>query len=420
MDTSRRVFFNKLTIGIAASTIIPRINLQSEEQIFLKNGEINWDEVRKNFPLSKERIYFNNGTFGPSPNSVIEKMKNQIDEINATGDYGSTSSTINSVAHFINAEESEIALTHNTTEGINIMAFGVKMKADDEIIMCSHEHVGNAMPWLNRAKRDHLKIRVFDPGNTREENISAIKSLINSKTRVIAIPHIPCTTGIVFPIAEIAEIAREKNIITAIDGAHGVGTFNFDIRSLGVDMYASCCHKWLLGPAGTGFVFINNAILPDIEAIHVGAYSDSGWKLDTKEQEILGFNPTAHRFFYGTQGKAHFSGVDAAIDFHQNIGSQEIEDRIRFLNNYLYQGLQQFPKKLDILTPKESVSRLAMVSFKPKNTDYKEFGHILNEEKIRVRQVPESGLNAIRISTHIYNSTEEIDYLLKVIEDRLK
>jgi selenocysteine lyase/cysteine desulfurase len=296
------------------------------------------------------------------------------------------------------------------------MVWGLPLNKGDEVILTTHEHVGNGLPWLNRAKLDGIIIRTFKPQDTQEKNLEAINNLINSKTRVIAVPHVTCTTGVVFPIKEIADLARSKGIYSAIDGAHGAGTFDLNILELGCDFYAGCFHKWLLGPVGTGFLYVKKELLDKLQAIQVGGYSDDGWDITTNPPVLFGYNPTAHRYDYGTQSRALYVGAAAAAKYHLEIGKEKVESRIRELNDYLYLGLQNIGAKIQILTPEERESRIAMISFKSELMNFKELGIELAKDGFRIRQVPESGVNAIRVSTHIYNSKSEIDSLIKAIE----
>ena len=169
-----------------------------------------WDQIRLQFPLEKDRIYLNNGTFGPSPFPVLKAVQDSFDKTNRTGNYGNPGSGREKIAEFFGVKSTEISLTHNTTEGINIMAQGLPFQAGDEVIVTTHEHAGNAIPWLNRMSLDGIVLRVFEPKDTQEENFKAIKNLVSSRTKAIAIPHVTCTTGTVFPIRQISEFARKK------------------------------------------------------------------------------------------------------------------------------------------------------------------------------------------------------------------
>jgi selenocysteine lyase/cysteine desulfurase len=122
---------------------------------------------------------------------------------------------------------------------------------------------------------------------------------------------------------------------------------------------------------------------------------------------------TAHRYDYGTQSKSLYVGVAAATDFHLQIGKAKIEARIRELNEFLYQGLLEIGDEIELLTPLESASRISLVSFRPRKLTYQQVGAALSKAGFRIRQVPEGGVNAIRVSTHVYNSKEELEAFLK-------
>ncbi|WP_425637609.1 aminotransferase class V-fold PLP-dependent enzyme [Algoriphagus yeomjeoni] len=414
---SRRSFIQKLGVGIAIPSLV---SFRSSEESTLKyidqslNGEDFWSEIRKQFPLKESRVYLNNGTFGPSPQVVLDALQSSFVETNTSGEYGHIEPEREKLAAFVGIKTSEISLTHNTTEGINIMCWGLPLKAGDEIIITLHEHVGNALPWLNRAKLHGITLKPFEPKATQAENLDLIKSLVTPKTKVIAIPHVTCTTGLVFPIKEISAFARSKGIFTAIDGAHGAGTFNLDLHDLGCDLYASSYHKWVLGPNGTGFLYVREEILEQVQAYQVGAYSDLGWDMYQNPPELKGYVPTAHRFDYGSQSLPMMKGAVAATYFHAEIGKGKVEARVRELNQYLFDGLDEMNSLLDVLSPSESESRISMVNFKPKKMNFQEAAGLISKEGFRIRQVPESKLDAIRISTHIYNSKAEIDSFLEV------
>ena len=415
---NRKSFLKKLSLSLLAPSIFSSsVQAGARSKIdHSLNGEEYWAMLRNSFPLADTRAYLNNGTFGPSPYPVLDALKESLEKINQTGEYGHTNHIREELANFVGAKTSEISLTHNTTEGINIVAWGVPLKRGDEVIISLHEHVGNALPWLNRAKLDGIVLRTFEPSITRQENYDKVKALINSKTRVIALPHITCTTGLVFPIKEICELAKQKNIFTAIDGAHSAGTFDLDLNELGCDFYSMCGHKWLLGPGGSGFLYVREELLDTLQVYHVGAYSDTGWDLYSNPPAIAEYVPTAHRYDYGTQGTALYEGVGAAAKFHTSIGKRKVEARVRELSSYLFEGLSEFSSKIDILTPHEESSRICMVTFKPKNHEYRKFANDLSAKGFRIRVVPESHLDAIRISTHIYNSKQELDNLLAAIK----
>ena len=413
---SRRSFLQNLTATLALPAL-SGFRLMGERSAnpvdFSLQGEDFWTQIRSSFPLTQDRVYLNNGTFGPAPFSVLEALRISQESINTSGEYGSSDPERIVLASYLGIKVSELSLTHNTTEGINIMVWGLPLKAGDEVILTTHEHAGNALPWLNRVKLDGIVLRTFEPKASQQENLDLIKSLVNSRTKAIGIPHVTCTTGLVFPIREISEFARNRNIYTAIDGAHGAGTFDLDLHDLGCDFYAGCYHKWMLGPSGTGFLYVKEDKLEELQAIQIGGHTDKGWDMTQNPPVFEGLVDTAHRFDYGTQSKSLYVGVAAATDFHLQIGKAKIEARIRELNEFLYQGLLEIGDEIELLTPLESASRISLVSFRPRKLTYQQVGAALSKAGFRIRQVPEGGVNAIRVSTHIYNSKEELEAFLK-------
>ena len=415
MGINRRNFLQKVLVSASATCVTSNL-LSKNSNTNILSAPNSWTEIASLFPINKNKIYFNNGTMGPSPTPVTDVLIEKIHSVDSTGHYRDYEQSRIQLAAYIGAENSEISLTHNTTEGINILCWGLKLKKGDEIIICNHEHVGGALPWLNLAKIKQLKVSVFQLGKTASETIEQLKKSISSKTRVIAIPHITCTTGQIQPIKEINQWAKSKNIKLVIDGAHGLGLYPLQMKELGIDYYAGCCHKWLCAPKGTGFIYINKEVINTILPHFVGAGSDSGWNTNLPAApSIYGYASGGHRFDYGTQNTSIWFGVNAALQFFNEIGKEEIYKRNQFFCKYFMERFKTI-KNYELISPPNLEDVLGMVSFKhktKKNTDLNEF---FGKEKIRLRLVPEHGLDAIRVSFHIYNSEEQIDTLISVLE----
>ncbi len=379
-----------------------------------------WKNVRTLFPLEKRWTYLNNGTMGPSPYPVIDAMYEGMMYTNKDAGYRGYEKSIEAYARLVGAADDEIALTHNVTEGINIVCWGVPLKKKDEVLLTTHEHVGNALPWLNRQKVHGIVVKSFIPANTVEGTLARIKEKITNKTKVIAIPHIPCTQGQVMPVKEICAMARRMGIYTCIDGAHGTGMLELDLHDLGCDTYASCGHKWLLGPMGTGYVYVRKDFQDTLQSYFVGAGSNKNdWNLVEEPTRMGGYADSAHRYFGGTQSLALARGVVAAVDFMEGIGMKNVSSRIKYLGSYVQERLQELDQHVELITPTEERSYCGINSFISKRKDYKDIYKACLAEDVRIRQVPENGVNCIRVSTHIYNSKEDIDKLINVLKKKL-
>jgi selenocysteine lyase/cysteine desulfurase len=175
----------------------------------------------------------------------------------------------------------------------------------------------------------------------------------------------------------------------------------------------------MLGPSGTAFLYVREESLEKLRPLMIGGHSDTGWDMNVNPPTLAGYIPSARRFDYGTQSKSLAVGMVAATDFHAQIGKDRIETRLKTLNQYLFDGLSEMNSKLNILTPEEKESRISLLSFRPKNMSYQTCGNALGKAGFRIRQVPEGGVNAIRISTHVYNTQEELDAFLVALKQIL-
>lgn len=417
MTHSRRHFLRQLLAGTAAGALswqawaAPYAAPPEPPQ---DQGD-EWEKVRAQFRLDPGLAWLNTGTLGLMPDPVMAALQSAADKLR-TGEYSIPLSVRETVAKYLNASTETIALTHNTTHGINIVAQGLPLKRNDEIIITDQEHVGNALPWLWRAKRDGLRLRILQPGPDTATTLERLAALVNGRTRVIALPHITCTTGHVLPIAAISAQYKDRIPYIFFDGAHGPGTSPLDLSSLDCGFYASCGHKWLCGPAGTGFLYIRPDLLQALQPQFVGAGSDTGWTLNQDTQSIEGWATTASRFETGTQGRILAEGLQAAITFFGTIGWDKIYTRIRDLNHHLHSRLQDL-SFIEILTPQEPASSASILSFRAKASEHRQdlIKKIQDTHRFRIREVQESSLQAIRISTHLFNTPQELDQLADFI-----
>jgi cysteine desulfurase/selenocysteine lyase len=421
----RRTFINSFAGGFAALLGAPPCRQETWAKLrrlddFIRDGneaaaERYWALVREQFPLTRERVYLNTGGLGASPFVVIEAVVSRMNELERISETGHNEQLWLSIkqkaAALLGCEAEEIAYTRNATEGINVVCNGLPLKRGDEVITTTHEHAGNAVPWLARQKRDGIVLKLFEPSTkSAQENLDRITRLISKRTRVISVPHATTTTGQVLPVKEIAALAKARHLWFFIDGAQTAGMLNFRLHDIGCDAYATSGHKWLLGPKGTGLLYVRKDMFDVIQAVEVGAYSDKSHDLQTGE---LTLHPTAQRYEYGTVSAPLFIGVGAAVDFLTKIGMENVWSRDAALSTAFLNGLKEIPH-VEILSPFNQTERSAMITFKMKNIEYLQLQSFLAEKyKLRTRGVGEAGVNGLRISWHIYNSFEEVNRVLE-------
>ncbi len=421
---TRRSFLRKvLAVGAAVPLIGPLRNGAASGRVrptwlpFPQGGgpedEDYWRVVRQAFPLTTERTYFNNGGLGPSPRMVLDAYRDaslRLERICETG-HEEIAPVRAKAAAFLGCDTTEIAFTRNTTEGMNIIAWGLPLRRGDEVLTSTHEHPGGAIPWLALAKERGVVVRLFEPGTTRKENLHIIERHLSRRTRVVSISHITCTTGLLFPVQEIAALCRQRGIWLVVDGAHPPGMIPVDLHELACDFYASSGHKWLLGPKGTGLLYIRKEMFDLWRPTYVGAYSDARYDLDTLTLE---YRREAELTEYGTRNTPLILALGAAIDFLSTIGMERVAARGRYLAGILKRELTQLPS-VEVLTPSEPESSASIVTFRPKQGKSAELLETLTKEGFRVRSVGEHRLDAIRVSTHVYTSVEEVERFCKTV-----
>ena len=413
----RKDFLSTCAAGLVGSAVLPRLAHAQPAALSpwpAVNGDDErfWAFLRDQFPLSRDRAYFNTGGLGASPFAVIDAVKSKMDELEHVCETGHNEelwkSVKGSAAALLGCDATELAFMRNTTEGINVVANGLPFKEGDEIILTTHEHVGNALTWMPLAKRKGLTLRRFEPSTASgEENLARISALISRRTRLIAIPHIVTSTGLVLPVKEICALAHTKGLWCFLDGAQSAGMMPFNLHDIACDAYATSGHKWLLGPKETGLLYVRKEMLDTIMPLFVGAYSADFDFL----RDFYSYERSAQRYEYGTVSIPLRYGLGAGISFIQRIGIETVWKRDRALADYLYNGLRAIPG-VTVLSPLSPDLRSAMTTFMHDRLPHIEMQKHLDAYNLRTRSVTEGGLAALRISTHIYNSFEEVERVI--------
>lgn len=379
-----------------------------------------WSKIRDQFPLSRDKVFFNNGTIGAMPTVVVNRMIDHIQKIAADvaewdyrgpewiGGYGDYPDLRGKMAKLLNADEKEISLTENNTCSMSYVGSGLNLPADAEILITDQEHPGGQSVWMNAVKRHGgavTKMAIPKPMNSSEEAFEIVKKSITPRTKVIAISHMISGSGAILPVKEICAEARRRGILTVLDGAQTIGHIAVDVKDIGCDAYVGCFHKWLLAPAGNGFLYLradrNAEVWPSICSGNFENAKDNGYRLSQR----------------GTGNLGVLMGADAAMDFHDQIGPARVQQRIKYLGEYLRDGLRRIPK-VKFYTPLDPKLNAGITVYGIDGMNGAQLQDAMwNRERLRPRS--SSGI-ALRHSTHIFNSTEEIDRSLKVMRDLAK
>jgi len=405
-----------LLLSLAGS--LPRLSLASEDEeslrtdLYYADGKtIDWDKVKGMFTLAPHRRHFNTASIGPSPKKVQDKTIEAIRYINKYGleNHKQVDRVRIQLGQLLNTEPTQLAITRNTTEGMNIIARSIGLQKGDEVIITNQEHIGGSAAWLTLKNELGIKVTVLDIGQQEEHTCTLLQRAITSHTKVISVSHITCTTGAILPVKDIITLCKKHTIISVIDGAQAVGQIPVNLKDLEPDFYVSSGHKWLYGPKGTGILYLNKDFLINTGPLFSGAYTDRTFDLKTG---LIEYVQSASRYEYGTINAPIVAGLGAALDFVQIIGKEQIAERCKQLSSQFYRGIKNHAK-IVVLTPEDQERRAAMVTFRITGTPSSEVCRkLIQEESTVLRNVHENNLNAIRASFAIFTSEEEVDELV--------
>lgn len=422
--TSRRAVLK--SIGLTALAI-PALGLDAKSQINpmpASNDPAYWSKIRDQFMLSRDSVFFNPGTVGAMPRMVVERMTQHLNYIGEhVADWGYVDdnkeefiSGYNNlmgirikVANLIHASAAEIAMTDNVTNGMSYIANGLTLQPGDEMLTTNQEHSGGQSGFLLKAKRYGAvfkTVAVPKPIKNSQEAYDIIVKSFTPQTKVLMLSHMISGSGAILPVKELCAEAKKRGIFTLLDGAQTIGHIAIDVQDLGCDAYAGCFHKWMGAPAGTGFLYVKQDRMKEVWTTIASGH----W--DTHDDE--GFRFTQR----GTGNFPVLKGLDASLDFHNEIGPDKVYARIKFLGLRLRAGLRKI-NKVKIYSPEEEAMCAGITVYNVQGMT----GAQLQEEfwkRGRMRPRASGAEFGVRHCTHIFNSEQEIDRALEIVTELSK
>jgi selenocysteine lyase/cysteine desulfurase len=417
---NRRGFLKHAGVGTALLGLPPSAGEQvfgeeprplPSDQLFAADQAQYWTELRRQWLLAPDRINLNCGSLGCSPLPVLRAV---IDHLLSAESYrepgypwfGYEEKPLirqlrDKLAEFLHCGRDELAIVRNTTEGNNVVCNGLDLKAGEEAILTDQEHPGGRCCWEQKASRFGVKLKYVHlprPPKSEDEIVERFREALTPSTRILVFSHITTVTGLVLPVKPICELARQRGILTHVDGAHAIGQIPLNLHELGCDFYATSPHKWLMAPKGTGLLYVREGLQERI------------W-VNTASNEWRNHQLKAYRFSnIGTSNLSLIVGLATALDFVQKVGPERIYKRIHELAAKVRDRMAQYPQ---LFFGNASADQFygGLVSLFPIKGDLKAVLDECAKRSIRVQGSP----GRIRVATHIFTQTAELNTFFDAI-----
>ena len=416
-EHTRRSFFASTAGAVASAALLAAADLEALMEgaegfagasLVDDLGRDYWRLVQRQFRFEPGLVYLNNASLGPSPALVAdatEAFRRKLDAFPSRYMWGGWSEEFEAVRSkagvLLGASVEDIALIHNTTEGMNLVAFSLDLDAGDEVIVADHEHTSGTIPWQYWQEPKGVKlVRPTLPilPQSPDEIVEVYRRAITPRTKVISMCHVVNTNGMILPVKEISGMARARGILVAVDGAQAPGMINVDLHDLGCDFYAASSHKWLFSPKGVGVFYSRQESQALLKALIVCR----GWD-----------DPSIRRLEnYNTRNLPEVLGLGVAFDFQNLMGPNRRQARIYELKKYLRQSIGDDPA-FAVKTPASDELSAGITTIEVKHQKVREVAKALAERhRIDCRPMTSHDLNGLRISLSVFNSEDQVDTLV--------
>lgn len=387
-----------------------RLNAATPEEA--AKDEDFWFQVRQAFTIDSQYLALNAGANNSAPRATLEALLRYIEFANLapltnqqTALRPQREAVRARLAVMANCSPEEIALTRNTTEALNIVIAGLPLKAGDEVLATDHDYYSILNALRQRAERDGITIKTIPiptPPKTLDELAEAIERGITAKTRAVLISHIVDSTGQIFPVRRIADIAHARGAQLIVDGALSFGTIEVDLQAMDCNYYGTSLHKGLHAPLGTGFLYVKRDRIAALWPLFGAARPRSE---DIRKFEAIGTHPMYQ-----------IAAVNQALDFHEAIGVSRIRARLHYLKRYWADQLARLPNVRfhTALEPDQScaIANVEITGIDPSRL----YQHLLDKHRIRAWPIKRADFQGLWVAPFIYTQPRELDRFVDAME----
>jgi selenocysteine lyase/cysteine desulfurase len=375
--------------------------------VYLRLNMINWDDIRKQFPVTENSTYLNAAAAGPLSRATTAAATEYYQQMMNDGDIHwdewleKREDVRRKVARFINAEPDEIGLTTNTSSGMNVIIDA--LETHGEVISCDLEFPVSTLPWMNRRIPVHL-VQSIAGGVI----IGDIRGAMNVRTGIICMSHVQYSSGFRIDLEELGNGKGGHALV--VNAAQSAGVFEIDVKRMKIDALSATGHKWMLSGYGSGFVYLSRELQERSKPRAIGWLSVEDPYGDRNNEIHLRHDAAAR----AELGCPHFAGMfalGASVELIATLGMKNIEERALELNRYLTSRL--IDSGWRVLSPIAD-ERMRSAETLVEVDDPAAVVAKLAEQKIIVTKKPQG----IRIATHFFNDKADVERLVTALSTK--
>ena len=378
----------------------------------LAEEEAFWTAIRGKYRLKPDYINLESGYYSMQAEPVLEAFIAKVREINYEASYylrtkqvADKAAARDKLAAMAGCSPAELCITRNTTESLDTVIAGYDWKAGDEAVMAEQDYGHMLAQFRLQARRFGMVNRVvslpIDP-KSDDEIVQLYASAITQRTRLMMVPHMVNITGQILPVRKIVDMAHAKGVDVMVDGAHAFAHIDYKIPDLGCDYYGASLHKWLGCPLGTGILYVRRDKIATLWPI----YGDHRM---TEDADIMKLNHT------GTHPVHTDLAIANAIAFHNAIGTQRKEARLRYLQNYWTSKVRGMSNVV-LYTPTDPARSCAIANVGIAGMDPADLAKsLLEKDRIWTTGYDNAGVHGVRVTPHVFIQPKQLDRLVAAI-----
>ncbi len=371
--------------------------------------------ARKLFPHTKGVVYLNSASYGPFANTLVDavnqnmKIRMEADTDDSPAAFQVRRDLRKRYAKLIGAKQTDVGIGLNTTMGLNIAAFGLPLKKNDEVLISDIEFPAMVYTFKAAAQERGFKLKIVKSKNLRFD-IDALEMAITKRTKVLAISFVQFFNGYKNDMQALSKICQKHNLYFVVDGIQGMGVEPINVRKLKIDIFTSGCQKWMLSPQGCGFFYLSEKVRP---SLHIPFMSWLGvdWQMQFGDlfQYDRPFFESAVKFELGYYAVLNLYGMAAALDIFENLKIRNIQKHNYELLDILADYLKK-SNRYKITSSLEKKHRSSMITFSSDNVT------LLREYLFQKKIIVVEREGSIRVSVHLFNNKSDIQKLIKALE----